>query len=152
MSALMDMLADASVAAATHESEAASILQNLFCARRGSPEASTSDADHTYLGDMEVGMPPRAWAHEEDDLIHRMVSARAGSISRGGKAGAAQQLEACEWRQITGQLEGRSAPQCAHRFQKVVNPDNVKGDATRSKIRSSLYYQQHAVALARIHA
>jgi len=137
MSALMDMLADASVAAAAHEEEAASILQGLFSARRESSEHSASDAEQTATnGDADADDAPRSWTREEDELLRRLTFAKAGpqAKARGaGKSTPAPTLETREWRQIAEHFDDRSAMQCAHRFQKVINPDNVKGPWSASE-------------------
>lgn len=142
MSALMDMLADASVAAAAHEEEAASILQGLFSARRESSEHSASDAEQTATnGDADADDAPRSWTREEDELLRRLTFAKAGpqAKARGaGKSTPAPTLETREWRQIAEHFDDRSAMQCAHRFQKVINPDNVKGACARFEYPSSV--------------
>jgi len=134
MSALMDLLADASVAAAANESEAASILQLLCSARNESSELSASDAEQTTTPDADADDAPRPWERDEDDQLRRLVLAKAGpQAKRGPGKAAAPQLETREWRQIAEQFDDRSAMQCAHRFQKVCNPDNVKGPWSASE-------------------
>jgi hypothetical protein len=132
MSALMDLLANAATdVTAVHDSEAASILQQLFSSGRESSDVSASDAEQTAatMGEAEADETPRPWTREEDELLRRLVAAKMGpqAAKRGpGKAPAAQ-LETREWRQIAENFDNRTAMQCAHRFQKVANPENVKG-------------------------
>ena len=130
----MDILADASAAAAAHESEAASILQNLFCARPETSETSISDAEQTTAQyDAEGDDAPRPWTRDEEELLRRLALAKAGPAAKRGPGKAvAVQLDLHDWREIAEQFDDRSAMQCSHRFQKVNNPDNVKGTSART--------------------
>jgi hypothetical protein len=69
---LMDVLAEASVAALTKESDAAAILQTLF-ERRDMPCTFVADdtepamASPTSEENMDIQAPPQPWARSEDE-------------------------------------------------------------------------------------
>lgn len=126
----MDVLADASVAASEHDSEAAEILK-MMCASRSSPEMASDDVDGPYDPDSTDGsLLPRAWTRDEDDQLRRLALARihptAASRMQRGRS-APPQLEMRAWREIAQHFDERTPLQCAHRFQKVLNPENIKG-------------------------
>lgn len=128
----MEMLADASVAAAAHDNEAANILQQLCAARHETSETTMSDGEQTTTAHYDVldtEDSPRPWTREDDELLRRLVVARGGPqvARRGPGKTPTPQLDAREWHEIAEHFDDRSAMQCAHRFQKIVNPDNVKG-------------------------
>lgn len=134
----MDVLADASIAASTKESDAAQILQTLF-ERRESPCPFVTDdteppmSSPTSEDAMDMYLPPQPWARSEDDLLRRLGAAHTLSSSGGGKGRAGGDTQASQdeayhtWEDIAVQFEGRTAAQCASRYQKVLNPENVKG-------------------------
>ncbi|XP_057512223.1 transcription factor MYB3R-3-like [Actinidia eriantha] len=57
------------------------------------------------------------WTEEEDDVLKRLAPAFKGK----------------HWKKIAESLPGRSEVQCLHRWQKVLNPDIVKGPWTKEE-------------------
>ena len=89
-------------------------------------------ASPTSEENMDIQAPPQPWARSEDDLLRRLAAAQALSLGATGRTGAESQGASDEsvnqtWEEIAGQFEGRTAAQCASRYQKVLNPENVKG-------------------------
>jgi len=71
-----------------------------------------------------LGAPKRksskgGWTREEDEILRRAV----------------QQCEGKNWKRIAQYFTGRSDVQCLHRWQKVLNPDLVKGPWTSEEDR-----------------
>lgn len=130
MSGLMDVLAEASVAASEHESECAASILNLLREHRGALESE--DGEGGGLGDDggEGDDSQRPWSREEDERLRRLALAKAGpqpSSRRGVARPPPPQLEMSAWCEIAESFDDRSAHQCAHRFEKVLNPESVKG-------------------------
>jgi len=133
----MDVLAEASIAASTKETDAAAILQTLFEHRQSPSQFVTDDteppmASPTSEDYLETHAPPQQWARSEDDLLRRLATAHGlahGTVGKGRASGDAQGMsdEMQVWDDIASQFEGRTAAQCASRYQKVLNPENVKG-------------------------
>jgi len=131
---MMDVLAEASLAASAHEEEAAEILK-MLCTHRETPEpeAASDDAEATGTagsadGDCEDATRP--WEREEDDQLRRLALAKvgaAGGAKRGAAGKAPPHLEMRAWREISEHFDDRSALQCMQRFEKVLSPDNIKG-------------------------
>ena len=130
---MMDVLAEASLAAeAVPEEEAAGILQQLMCARREAAEAAVSE-DEDLIGSADADGPddlPRPWSKDEDDLLRRLALSKVHPSAAKQQRGrsAPPQLEMRAWREIAEHFDDRTPLHCAHRFQKVINPENIKGN------------------------
>jgi len=87
--------------------------------------ASAEFDDDDKLDDELAGDTPRAkkrinkgrWRKEEDDLLRRAVSQHKGK----------------SWKRISEYFEDRTDVQCLHRWQKVLNPELVKGPWTKEE-------------------
>ncbi len=133
---MMDLLAEASAVASVNDSDAASILHLLRAhgANVGSDEAESAHAEESP----STGAA-RAWLREEDDLLQRLVSERRGLEANltGGRARGAsarappRPLDTSDWRDIAEHFEGRTAQQCARRYQKNHQAENIKGARPR---------------------
>jgi len=132
----MDVLADASIAASNHESDAAAILRKLYEHRGGLGQFEEEAADAPLSSPVseetvDLHATPHPWAQNEDDLLRRLAAARAVATSSGkrmlGDMSTMLSDNSMIWEDIANQLGGRTAAQCASRYQKVLNPENVKG-------------------------
>lgn len=147
----MDVLADASLAALTHESDAAQILTSLFDRREGAcgaaedQEGSLASPRSVETVDLPPPPPPpnthppqaqaqpHPWARSEDDLLRRLAAARTLSLPAPTKSSTTETcVESSDetlhtWEDIASQFNGRTAAQCASRYKKVLNPENIKG-------------------------
>jgi hypothetical protein len=57
------------------------------------------------------------WTEEEDEILRKAVEDHNGK----------------NWKKIAEQLENRTGVQCLHRWQKVLNPNLVKGPWTKEE-------------------
>ena len=130
MDAMMDVLADASMAASAHM-KAAEIL-NMMCKEASAPSASGSRASGSHSiacdADADADDALHSWTREEDEILRRLVSAKAGpAVKRGPGRAPAPQLGEDDWEAISEHFEDRTPQQCAEHFQKALNPENIKG-------------------------
>ena len=140
--AMMDVLAEASFAASEREEEAVSILQGLFQARE-SPEPEQA-ADDVSGDEADGDDAPKAWTRDEDELLRRLTQAKSGPPTPGRRGVArppAPALDIRAWREIAEHFDDRTAAQCASRYQKTLNPDNVKGARPRRVTHSAPPFQ-----------
>ena len=71
----------------------------------------------------EVATMKGHWTTEEDEILQEAVS------ENGGK----------NWKKISESLPGRTDVQCLHRWQKVLNPNLIKGPWTDEEDRMVLH-------------
>ena len=134
----MDVLADASAAAAASDAQAAQILEMMFHQQPSATEDANDGGTASFDDDDvdEDGEATRPWTKDEDDLLRRLAMEKAGpqpASRRGVAKPPAPMLEMKAWREIAEEFDSdRTAQACAHRFQKVLSPDNIKGAPRRT--------------------
>ena len=127
------MLVDAvcTTEAPEDDSAAADIL-NLLREHRASAQEEQDDemeANGMHDDDDEFAEERlRPWTGQEDDLLCKLAAAHSGppSAKTGGKAPAAQ-LHMDDWREVAEHFDDRTALECANRYRKFLNPENIKG-------------------------
>lgn len=67
-----------------------------------------------------------SWTPEEDDLLRKSVAVYGGK----------------NWKYVALNFTNRKAAQCAHRWNKVLNPEIKKGNWTE-KVTKTCIIQQH---------
>ncbi|KAI3474807.1 hypothetical protein Pfo_030066 [Paulownia fortunei] len=96
-----------------------SVSENSSCVALKSPGISsptnTSPADRRTTG--PIRRAKGGWTPEEDDMLKKAVAAFKGK----------------SWKKIAEVFPDRSEVQCLHRWQKVLNPELVKGSWTREE-------------------
>ncbi|KAI3474095.1 hypothetical protein Pfo_028883 [Paulownia fortunei] len=96
-----------------------SVSENSSCVALKSPGISsptnTSPADRRTTG--PIRRAKGGWTLEEDDMLKKAVAAFKGK----------------SWKKIAEVFPDRSEVQCLHRWQKVLNPELVKGSWTREE-------------------
>ena len=132
----MDVLAEASLVASNKDDDAAHILSLLrgdarsaspFCADDTEPPLGSPTSEETE----PLCLPPQPWSRSEDDLLRRLAAARSlppTCRSIDGMLSGLDEEEMQAWCDIASHFDGRTPAQCASRYQKVLNPDNVKGE------------------------
>lgn len=132
----MDMLADV---AAMREDAAAEILNGLRAQQAPDSPAPPSVEDHEVESPESAGesVEPidepvaQPWSRAEDDLLRRLSASKALAHSPSGRRGPTRSpgMDASlpVWQEVSDQLEGRSPAQCMHRWQAVLNAENIKG-------------------------
>ena len=92
------------------------------------------DADDDNDADDADDDSPRPWTRDDDELLRKLAAARAGPPSakrdEGGKEKAAQ-LDMHEWGEVAEHFDDRTPLECAHRYQKLLSPDHIKGARRR---------------------
>ena len=90
------------------------------------PVSGTMDAKAQSLPPVsgKIGAPQRkspkgkgAWSPEEDDVLRRAVAQHKGK----------------QWKKVAEYFNARTEVQCLHRWQKVLNPELVKGPWTKEE-------------------
>lgn len=120
--ASMDVLAEASLAETRMaESEEAAQILNLLREHR-EPDAA-DDPGRESEGDDN----PQPWSRAEDDLLRRLALPDSPDAGKRDGRPAPPQLDMHAWHEISQHFDNRSALQCAHRLQKMLNPENIKG-------------------------
>lgn len=131
------MLADASVASLSRESEAAQIL-HLLRAHRDSVTPTLSDDTEPTVSNFVTqpqnddlqGGGMRVWVQSEDELLRRLAGGKvlsAAARRAGGRTSSYSHDNIQAWEEISRHFTGRTALQCASRYQNVLNTENIKG-------------------------
>ena len=121
--------------------DAAVEILNLMREGRESPTPPPSElheldspgsAGESAYQTMDPTEPP--WSRAEDDLLRRLSTSKAIQHSGGGRRGPGVQrtppLDASlpVWQEVSDEFEGRTPAQCMHRWQSVLNAENIKGE------------------------
>ncbi|CAI9784539.1 unnamed protein product [Fraxinus pennsylvanica] len=95
--------------------------RNYDSNRSGETLATRSSVDSGFTCHRSSGRTRRAsqagWTEEEDKLLTEVV----------------QQFNGRNWKKIAEYISGRTDVQCLHRWQKVLNPEVVKGPWTKEE-------------------
>ena len=132
---MMSLLVDAVCTAEAPEDDssgAAEILNLLREHRAAAAEEQDDDMEATGADDADDADDdsPRPWTREDDELLRKLAAARAPAKREGGKEKAAQ-LDMHEWGEVAEHFDDRTPLECAHRYQKFLSPDNIKGARRR---------------------
>ena len=129
----MDVLADASMAISLEKEEDVCGILNQLRAQRTSPAPSDEELypeeSTSSESTAETSLAIQPWVRGEDELLRRLANKALpqGGARRGGGRGGPNDSNLHVWDEISEQFNGRTATQCINRWQKVLNPENIKG-------------------------
>jgi len=131
----MEVLAEASLGRSrVLEDDAAQILNLLRTQSRTSPAPSDDEAyppsprSESTAETQQLEAPPaRPWASNEDELLRRLAVKAPPHAGHAPSRPGAPDSNAQAWEEISQQFEDRTSSDCVNRWQKVLNPENIKG-------------------------
>jgi len=93
------------------------IRQNKDFEHTSTSTSLVGHCEHTFAKDAHEHLSKRKWSIEEDEILRNAVNQNRGR----------------NWKKIAEQVKDRTDVQCLHRWQKVLNPNLIKGPWTKEE-------------------